>query len=168
MVVLILSGFKTGTHALAHALEQSGVPVLRSHLKLPETPPTHVVTMVRGIADQAISAFFQDITSEGYAYRFGTQREVLDATVEELFTHFSRFDWTSYPYLRYQDTWAQIEAAYGVHLKSSRGLPQRHLGHPSVLAVSIDSSNETLSKLLSDFVDTKVNVLPVHCGESKW
>lgn len=58
-----------------------------------------IFTILRDPTEVYYSAFFQDISTFGYPYYFGTKEEVLKAEIGELVEFFGRFDWEGFEHL---------------------------------------------------------------------
>lgn len=77
--------------------------------------PIHrVITLVRPVRQIYLSAFFQDLTNDSYPYFFGTQEDVLNASIEELVNHFLGIEWESYSHLQVKCNAMQIKGFCGV------------------------------------------------------
>lgn len=158
---LIVTMFKVGCCTIAGTLLDHGIEAIRTHdydeTLIQQHPPEsfeYIITAIRDPYHQAISAFFQDITTDGYPFKYGDESTVLAAKPAELVDHFLKFPWESYEPLNLDLYQRTIRAHFEIDIyvepfDRDRGwsIYQNSRGQ-KIIVVTTDHLNEFLVELM--------------------
>jgi len=115
--VAVIGPFKSGTSTIQYRLWQlDGLDVDDEKHWFYRDNEIYIIPL-RNTLDIYISAYFQDITEEGYEYRFSEKiKDVLNAPIDTLIEHFLKFDFRKYEYCNYKRYFQYIKDNFGIQV----------------------------------------------------
>lgn len=162
MRVLILSPFKTGTSTLLVSFINNNIETVKLH-DFNETLSvdyTHVFVVSRNPHDLYISAFFQDIDNPEFEYHYGTKEQILNATTDELISHFNNINWERYNHLNINYFLQLIKTYFNVDLKRNHDEKYKivKFNNTHFIYASLEYLSETFEEIckLVDLPDIKL------------
>jgi hypothetical protein len=181
---LIVTMFKVGCSTIAGTLRDNGMEAIRTHdydeTRMSQHPPEsfeYIITAIREPYHQVISAYFQDITTDGYPFKYGSEEEVLSAMPSDLVDHFLKFSWHDYDPLnldRYQQLILSHFAIdiYAEPFNRERGWSiYSNTRGQKIIVVTTDHLNEFLvefMRLLGKPTFTRQQIIAYNTAEEKW
>jgi hypothetical protein len=182
--VLIVTMFKVGCSTIAGTLWDNGIEAIRTHdydeTLLSQHPPEsfdYIITAIRDPYHQTISAYFQDITTDGYPFKYGTEDEVLATTPSDLVDHFLKFSWHDYDPLNLDLYQQMIQRHFEIDIYAEpfdrdRGWSiYSNTRGQKIIVVATDHLNEFLvefMRTLGKTTFTRDQIVAYNTAKEKW
>ena len=203
MKILLITPFKVGSNTLSHILqtkynyiqvyEQNKKSqeyyltnknfILRGHTKLNykvmnDNKYDICFTLIRKPSDIYISGYFQDISTKGYPYCYGSRKKVLQTNKISLLKHFLSFEWNTFDQFSFDFNFNEILKYTNIDIwnepfdvNKGFSIYQSPVKKIKVVVLTMESLFSNINEIifrLGISKDMFSHDKKINCGNNKW